>query len=184
MKLIPRHTRRKVKYISTLSHSHFVGHSSVMTKLREYTDPATYNEHTRRFASEGLPVGQDAWVERAREVASILAQDAAARDIENKSPRAEVALLKAAGLTKVLGPTRFGGGGENWSTAYKVIRSVAAGDGSLGMLLGYHLLWSTTANVVGTDVSCPAANDRTWSNDTHSNKLKTSKRLSFPTTTS
>ena len=34
---------------------------------------------------------------------------------------------------------------------YKVIREVAKGDGSIGMLLGYHLLWSTTANVVGTE---------------------------------
>lgn len=32
-----------------------------------------------------------------------------------------------------------------------MIREVAKTDGSLGMLLGYHLLWSTTANVVGTD---------------------------------
>ncbi|QIX02152.1 hypothetical protein AMS68_007669 [Peltaster fructicola] len=122
-----------------------------MSKIREYTDPAVYEQHIKRFASEGLPQGQDSWVERARQVAAILAQDGPTRDLENKSPRAEVALLKAAELTRILGPTRYGGGGEDWSTAYKVIRAVAAGDGSLGMLLGYHLLWSTTANVVGTD---------------------------------
>lgn len=52
---------------------------------------------------------------------------------------------------KVLGPKEVGGGGQDWEVAYKVIREVAKGDGSLGMLLGYHLLWSTTANVVGTD---------------------------------
>ena len=57
---------------------------------------------------------------------------------------------------KVLGPKKYGGGGESWETGYKVIREVARGDGSLGMLLGYHLLWSTTANVVGTDEQADA----------------------------
>lgn len=119
--------------------------------VREYTDPDIYNAHHTRFEQEGLPQDQAGWVERAQQVAEILAQDAPQRDIENKSPRAEVSLLKSAGLLKVLGPTKYGGGGETWETAYKVIREVAKGDGSLGMLTGYHLLWSTTANVVGTD---------------------------------
>lgn len=90
-------------------------------------------------------------MKRARQVAEILALDAPKRDIENKSPVAEIALLKASGLLKVLGPKQFGGGGESWETGYKIIREVAKGDGSIGMLLGYHLLWSTTANVVGTE---------------------------------
>ncbi|OQN99558.1 hypothetical protein B0A48_14700 [Cryoendolithus antarcticus] len=66
--------------------------------------------------------------------------------------------FEAAGLPadqaswiELLGPKRYGGGGEAWDTACKVIREVAKGDGSLGMLLGYHLLWSTTASVVGTE---------------------------------
>lgn len=118
---------------------------------RETTDPSVYDVHHHRFRREGLPRDQAAWVERARQVAEILAQDAAARDIANKAPKAEIALLKSAGLLIVLGPRKYGGGGEPWDTGYKVIRAVAAGDGSIGMLLGYHLLWSTTANVVGTD---------------------------------
>lgn len=44
------------------------------------------------------------------DVAEILGQDAAQRDIANKSPKAEVALLKSAGLLKVLGPKKYGGG--------------------------------------------------------------------------
>jgi alkylation response protein AidB-like acyl-CoA dehydrogenase len=119
--------------------------------LREFTDPTIYNDHHARFEQEGLPRSQSEWIGRTREVAEILALDAPKRDIENKSPRAEIALLKSAGLTKVLGPTKYGGGGENWETGYKLIREVAKADGSIGMLLGYHLLWSTTANVVGTD---------------------------------
>lgn len=118
---------------------------------REYTDPNVYYAHHKEFQSKGLPSGQIEWIERARAVASILAQDAPQRDIENKAPAAEISLLKSAGLLKVLGPKAYGGGGETWETGYKLIREVAKGDGSIGMLLGYHLLWSTTANVVGTE---------------------------------
>lgn len=118
---------------------------------REYTDPNVYYAHHKDFQSKGLPSGQTEWIERARAVATILAQDAPQRDIENKAPAAEISLLKSAGLLKVLGPKAYGGGGETWETGYKLIREVAKGDGSIGMLLGYHLLWSTTANVVGTE---------------------------------
>jgi alkylation response protein AidB-like acyl-CoA dehydrogenase len=115
------------------------------------TDPSVYDVHHQKFTSDGLPKSADSWVQRARDVSEIFAQDAATRDIDNKSPKAEVALLKSAGLLKVLGPSAVGGGGQSWEVGYKVIREVAKGDGSIGMLLGYHLLWSTTANVVGTD---------------------------------
>lgn len=122
-----------------------------MAKTREYTDPSIYNTHHQNFKNAGQPTTQQGWIQRAKEVSDILAQDAASRDIENKSPRAEVALLKSAGLLRLLGPAKYGGGEQSWETGYKVIREVARGDGSLGMLLGYHLLWSTTANVVGTE---------------------------------
>jgi alkylation response protein AidB-like acyl-CoA dehydrogenase len=118
---------------------------------RQYTNPAVYDAHHKEFQSKGVPSGQAEWVERARAVAVILSQDAPQRDIENKAPAAEISLLKSSGLLKVLGPKAYGGGGEAWDTGYKVIREVAKGDGSIGMLLGYHLLWSTTANVVGTE---------------------------------
>ncbi|KAK3051306.1 hypothetical protein LTR09_007702 [Extremus antarcticus] len=115
------------------------------------TDPTTYTSAFQRFARQRFPSSPAAWVARAKDVAEILALDAPKRDLENKSPRAEIDLVKAAGLLKVLGPKEYGGGGESWETGYKVIREVAKGDGSIGMLVGYHLLWSTTANVVGTE---------------------------------
>ncbi|KAL6244786.1 hypothetical protein RBB50_008314 [Rhinocladiella similis] len=115
------------------------------------TNNVTSTDNHAKFTSGELPKTPEQWLARAREVAQILAVDAAQRDIENRSPVNEVKLLKAAGLTKVLGPKEYGGGGQDWSVGYKVIREVAKGDGSLGMLLGYHLLWSTTASVVGTD---------------------------------
>ncbi|OGE54632.1 hypothetical protein PENARI_c005G02758 [Penicillium arizonense] len=119
------------------------------------TNPAVYAQYQTKWSE--LPSTEDAWVARAQEVAKVLAQDAAQRDQENRSPRAEVALLKYSGLLKLLGPKKYGGGEQPWSVGYKAIREVAKADGSIGMLLGYHLLWSTTANVVGT----PEQADRT-----------------------
>ncbi|KAK4178912.1 acyl-CoA dehydrogenase/oxidase [Triangularia setosa] len=113
------------------------------------TDPAVYAEYEPKWAT--YPSDAQGWLERAREVATVLSVDAAAREKANKSPRAEVALLKHSGLLKVLGPKKYGGGEQPWGVGYKVIREVAKGDGSIGMLLGYHLLWSRTAHVVGND---------------------------------
>lgn len=126
---------------------------SLATDQQEYpaTDPDVYNNHHQTFNSLGLPTKPDEWIKRAALVSGILAEDATARDHANKSPRAEISLLKSSGLTRVLGPAKYGGGGQTWDVAYKVIREIAKGDGSIGMLLGYHLLWSWTANVVGTD---------------------------------
>ncbi|HEV3355489.1 MAG TPA: acyl-CoA dehydrogenase family protein [Pseudonocardiaceae bacterium] len=90
------------------------------------------------------------WVARASEVAAILATDAVRRDREAKTPYAEVQLLKDSGLVTLLGPTEFGGGGQNWTTAYRVIREIAAGDGSIGQLIGYHYLWAWAARLVAT----------------------------------
>lgn len=120
-------------------------------KDRPRTDPSVYNEHHTIFAQQGLPVDEASWIERAAAVSRILASDVTERDINQAIPAAEVSLLKSAGLTKLLGPTEYGGGGQPWNVAYRAVREVAKGDGSIGMLLAYHLLWSWTANVVGTD---------------------------------
>ena len=144
------------------TNGHTNGHDS--TNGQDYynasvkaTDPAVYDEYHKNFKEAGLPTKPEAWIKRAAEVADILAQDAGIRERQNKSPFAEIALLKSAGLTQVLGPTKYGGGGQGWDVAYRVIREIAKGDGSLGQLIGYHLLWSWTSAVVGTDEQ----NDRT-----------------------
>jgi alkylation response protein AidB-like acyl-CoA dehydrogenase len=79
-----------------------------------------------------------------------LAVDAVARDRAGATPYAEVALLKDSGLVTLLGPVGHGGGGQDWSTAYRVIREVAVGDGSIGQLLGYHYLWFWAPRLVAT----------------------------------
>src|SRR5690625_5027775 len=102
------------------------------------------------WSKEPTPQTAAAWIQRADEVATILAVDAVERDRIQKVPHAEVKLLKEAGLVTLLGPTEFGGGGQSWSVAYRVIRRVSAGDGSIGQLLGYHYLWSQLAKFWGT----------------------------------
>ncbi|MFC8286208.1 acyl-CoA dehydrogenase family protein [Streptomyces cyaneofuscatus] len=87
---------------------------------------------------------------RAAEVAALLATDAAARDKAGATPYTEIQLLKDSGLVTLLGPAEHGGGGQDWTTAYRVIREVAKADGSIGQLLGYHYLWNWAARLVGT----------------------------------
>jgi alkylation response protein AidB-like acyl-CoA dehydrogenase len=79
-----------------------------------------------------LPTDEAGWLQRAQEVADVLAVDAGIRDRENKSPTAEIQLLKHAGLLKVLGPKKYGGGEQPWSVGYKTIRKIAEADGYVG----------------------------------------------------
>ncbi|MER5833180.1 acyl-CoA dehydrogenase family protein [Streptomyces sp. NPDC002130] len=101
---------------------------------------------------KSAPLPQDAggWITRATEVAAVLATDAASRDKTAATPHAEVRLLKDSGLVTLLGPVEHGGGGQDWPTAYRVVREVAKADGSIGQLLGYHYLWNWAARLVGT----------------------------------
>lgn len=106
------------------------------------------------------PTSPGEWLDRAREVATLLATDAVARDRAGATPHAEVALLKDSGLVTLLGPVEHGGGGQDWTTAYRVIREVAAGDGSIGQLLGYHYLWFWAARLVATPEQVAAVEEQ------------------------
>lgn len=93
------------------------------------SDPAVYQAHHDAFTAEGLPTTTAGWIERAQKVAEILAPDAAPRNKEQKVPIAELSLLKSAGLTKLMGAPKYGGGGQTWETAFRVVRELAVGDG-------------------------------------------------------
>ena len=112
------------------------------------TAPSTLES---RWAHASNPTDAAGWLARATEVSDILAVDAVERDVANVTPHVEVALLKDAGLVTLLGPVEHGGGGQSWETAYRVIRIVARGDGSIGQLLGYHYLWAWAARLVATE---------------------------------
>lgn len=93
------------------------------------TDPIVYDVHHQAWSTAALPQNEIEWIERASQVGKILAEDVSIRNREQKIPTAEVSLLKSSGLLKVLGPVKYGGGGQGWDVAYKVIREVAKGDG-------------------------------------------------------
>jgi alkylation response protein AidB-like acyl-CoA dehydrogenase len=101
--------------------------SDVKSKQADFRDPAVYADYAQKWPS--LPEDEEGWIQRAQGVANVLAADAVQRDKENKAPRAEIALLKHAGLLKILGPKKYGGGGQPWSVGYKAIRKVAEADG-------------------------------------------------------
>ncbi len=102
------------------------------------------------WAERARPTTPAGWIDRAAEVAGILAADAVERDRAQVVPAAEIALLKDAGLVTLLGPVEHGGAGQQWDVAYQVIRGVASGDGSIGQLIGYHYLWAWAVRLVGT----------------------------------
>ncbi|MDI5980149.1 acyl-CoA dehydrogenase family protein [Amycolatopsis magusensis] len=85
------------------------------------------------------------WLAVAAGVAGKLREDAVAREERGAEPHAEIELLRESGLLHLLVPAESGGGGGDWPLAHRVIRRIAAADGSLGHLLGYHYfqLWRT-----------------------------------------
>jgi alkylation response protein AidB-like acyl-CoA dehydrogenase len=115
--------------------------------------------NTSPWAGQPNPATAEAWIARAEEVSSILALDAVERDRAGAVPHPEVQLLKDSRLTVLLGPEAHGGGGQSWTTALRAIRSVSAGDASIGQLLGYHLLWAWAARLVGTDAQIAAVEE-------------------------
>lgn len=102
------------------------------------SDPSVYVEYQAKWSVQ--PTDGAGWIQRATEVANVLKTDAAAREKANKSPEAEVALLKSSGLLKVLGSAKYGGGAQPWDVAYRVIREVSKGDG----YVTYSPCWART----------------------------------------
>ena len=108
-------------------------------------------------ALAGNPSTTNEWLDRARQVAQMVAGDAAQREREGEPPYREVQLLKDSGLVTLLGPADHGGAAERWTTALRASREVSRADGSLGQLLGYHYLWAWATRFFGTDEQIAAA---------------------------
>jgi alkylation response protein AidB-like acyl-CoA dehydrogenase len=92
--------------------------------------------------------GRAHWLRVAREAADDLATDSVAREQAGKAPFDEVARLREAGLLTLLAPAESGGGGADWTTAYAVVREIAAADGAIGQLLGCHYFLSGSARFI------------------------------------
>jgi alkylation response protein AidB-like acyl-CoA dehydrogenase len=90
------------------------------------------------------------WLAVAGTVADRLAPDALERDRAGADPLAEIELLKESGLVTAIIPAAFGGGGAPWSQALAVVRRIAATDGSIAQLIGYHYVNLNEVALTGT----------------------------------
>lgn len=86
----------------------------------------------------------------AASLADEFAETAIDRDVKGGSPSQELNRLRESGLLKLHIPEEFGGWGQDWITALKVVREIAKADGSLGQLLGYHYVNSVMPQLYGT----------------------------------
>ncbi len=89
-------------------------------------------------------------LERAHLVAAELRATAAERDHANKTPRAEVELLRSHDLLQVQEPVAYGGSGLNYAQAAAITRRIARGDTSIAHLIGYHYAQTRIAPLFGT----------------------------------
>ncbi|MEO9900977.1 MAG: acyl-CoA dehydrogenase family protein [Nisaea sp.] len=64
----------------------------------------------------------------------------ARRHHEQAPPTAELDLLKSAGLMSLAIGRENGGAGISWRTVNEIVREITAADGSVGVLLGYHVI--------------------------------------------
>lgn len=105
--------------------------------------------------SDGSGPDRAHWLQVARETADDLATDAVAREQAGKIPFDEVSRLRESGLLSLLVPAESGGGGGDWSTAYAVVREIAAADGAIGQLLGCHYFLSWSARHFSQSAAAP-----------------------------
>jgi alkylation response protein AidB-like acyl-CoA dehydrogenase len=87
------------------------------------------------------------YLAKAVKLREIFARDAIERDQLGEPPEEQIRLLKESGLVNLLIPKEYGGEGQPYSTALRIVREFAKVDGSLGHLYGYHFgpLQSTMA---------------------------------------
>lgn len=105
---------------------------------------------TSRWAGEPVSATRAGWVERARQVAGLVAATALERDTTAAAPVAEVQWIKDAGLVGLQGPKASGGGDADWATVLDVVAEFAKVDGSIANVLGWHYAYFWLFRSFGT----------------------------------
>ena len=120
------------------------------------------------------PDSSNRYLAKAVELREIFARDAVERDQLGGRPEKQIRLLKESGLVNLLIPKEFGGEGQPYSTALRIVREFAKVDGSLGHLFGYHFGPLQNALTAGSDprfgdiLRRSAAGRWFWGNTTNS----------------
>jgi alkylation response protein AidB-like acyl-CoA dehydrogenase len=123
------------------------------------------------MAEAGIAAGTS--IERATRLAEQFQVDAAIRDKQGGTPKAQRDALRASGLLRLLIPTNCGGEGRPWSEVLQVTRILAAADPSLAHLYGYHFLCLIAPHLAGSEeqkrhyYTATAANNWFWGNSSN-----------------
>jgi alkylation response protein AidB-like acyl-CoA dehydrogenase len=110
------------------------------------------------------------YLAKAAELRGIFARDAAERDKQGGRPLEQLRLLKQHHLLSVNIPVFHGGGGQPWSTVFRIVREFARADGAMAHLFGYHALAQTMVLLRGSEEQAArlfhasATNDWFWGN--------------------
>lgn len=113
-----------------------------MTETLARPSTITAGPAADRHASELLPV--------AAQIAAQLAATANEREAADAPPRAEIDLLRQAGLLKAPIPVQLGGLGYTWGQIVRLVREIATGDASVAHLFAWHNL-----NLLGASLAGP-----------------------------
>jgi alkylation response protein AidB-like acyl-CoA dehydrogenase len=89
-------------------------------------------------------------ISEATRLAAQFRADAAERDLTAGTPKAQRDSIRASGLLRLMIPEAQGGLGGDWPTLLRAVREIAAADGSLAHLFGYHHLGMVTPHLIGT----------------------------------
>jgi alkylation response protein AidB-like acyl-CoA dehydrogenase len=115
---------------------------------------------TSTSATDAPVATVDAVLTAANRVARELRLSGAERDSANRSPRAEIGLLRDHDLLQVQEPVDYGGSGFTYEQAVLVTRAIARGDTSIAHLIGYHFAQTRIAHLFGTPEQADAQSRR------------------------
>jgi len=90
------------------------------------------------------------YIALATALAQEFAKTAAERDAKGGTAKYERDRLRQSGLLNLIVPKEYGGVGETWIAALRIVREFAKVDSSIAHILGYHYLQVITPYVFGT----------------------------------
>lgn len=90
------------------------------------------------------------YITLATALAQEFATTAAERDAKGGTAKYERDRIRSSGLLHLITPKEYGGIGETWITALKIIREFAKVDSSIAHILGYHYIQLIAPYVFGT----------------------------------
>lgn len=93
---------------------------------------------------------QHVFLQKAVVLAQEFAKDAVERDKAGGTAKIQRDQIRESGLLKLIIPVQYGGDGQPWSLALRIIRELAKADASLAHVLGYHFYMLVQAHYKGS----------------------------------